>query len=306
MADLQTIYKEFGIQGIVPYAFQRGGEAYQFLARKMKEEASLYLITSKVTAVPYLDVFHLGAYAMICLSQEQANAICDKLARSGAQAYYDRLVTNEEKEKKLQHIRDIGAVGVQIDNDLMVYIQDLVATPDYDGFKSPDVPLRNSTMNAALYILCQKAAAGHNNQNLLQYLFRRIQTGHFLVPIAIADSAEGTLGKDDFIVPTMLSEDGYSLVAIFTDTASFQDACESDEKIRRLFPQQLTYVAEYQFLIELLTGQEKMAVVINPGTANLNIDGGSLISLEAEFVASEATQGNNCADEDDPVPDFLK
>ncbi len=306
MADLQAIYKKFGIQGIVPYAFQRGGAAYQFLVRKMKEEASLYLITSKVTAVPYLDVFYLGAYAMICLSEKQASAICDKLARSGSQAYPERLVTTEEKEKKLRHIRDLGAVGIQVDDGLLIHIQDLVATLDYDGFKSPDVPLRNSTMNAALYMLCQKAAAGNNYQHLLQYLFHQIRTGHYLVPVVIVDSAQGILGKDDFIVPTMLSEDGYNLVAIFTDTASFQDAFESDEKIRRLFPQQLTYVAEYQFLLELLTGQEKMAAIINPGTANLNIDGTSLLSLEAASAASEAIEVNSCLNDDDPVPDFLK
>lgn len=307
MADLQSIYKEFGLQGIVPYAFQRGGEAYQFLIEKMKEEVPWYLIISEVTTVPYLDMTHLGAYAAVCLSEEQAKAVCDRLAHAGMLSHPVKLVAAEEKENAMLQIRDLGAIGVQIDDSLLIYIQDVVAAVEYDGFKSINDPLRNSAMNAVLYMLCQKIATGIPHKHLLQYLFCQIQAGHLLVPVAVADSAHGTLGKDDFIVPIMHTEDGCSVVLVFTDTASFQSACAYDEKIKRLFPQKLTYVAEYRFLVEMLTEKDGVAIVLNPGTANLNIDRASMISLEtAVMTSADGKETNDLADEEDPVPDFLK
>ena len=83
MADLQAIYRDFGIQGIVPYSFQREGAAYRFLVEKIKEEEPLYFIFSEATSVPYLDVMNLGAYAMAYSSEKRAKLICDKLACRG-------------------------------------------------------------------------------------------------------------------------------------------------------------------------------------------------------------------------------
>lgn len=307
MADLQALYRDFGIQGIVPYSFQRGGEAYRFLVEKIRWEVPLYLIVSEVTSVPYLDVMHLGTYAIVCLSEEQAGCLCDKLARRGERTCSVKLMAVGEKEKIIEHIRDLGAAGVQIEDGVFVYIQDLAETADYDGFRSLDLPLRNAAINSALYLLAQKIAAGNAYQHLLLHFFRQIQNGHLLVPVTIADAAKGTLTKDDFIVPTMKSEDGYSLVQVFTDTLSFQNACESDERCQKLFPQRLTYVAEYRFLSELFAEEDGAAVIINPDTANLSINRSLFLSLEAaSIVDGRGMYISGIENEDDPIPDFLK
>lgn len=306
MADIKALYREFGIQGIVPYSFQREGEAYRFLVEKIKEEVPLYLVFSDATNVPYLDIMHLGTYATVCLSEEQAKLLCDKLARRGENTHAIKFTATDEKEKIMLQIRDLGAAGVQIDDGVFVHIQDLTQTADYDGFKGLDLPLRNLAVNSALYLLCQKIAAGMAYQHLLLHLFRQIQVGHLLIPVTIADAARGALGKNDFIVPTMQSGESGSIIPVFTDTMSFLAACEHDEIIRSLSHQRLTYVAEYRFLFELLTEKAETAIIINPGTANLNIDRASFLSLEAASVTEEGEIGSNGTNEDDPIPDFLK
>lgn len=306
MADLQAIYRDFGIQGIVPYSFQREGAAYRFLVEKIKEEVSLYFIFSEATSVPYLDVMNLGAYAMAYLSEERAKLICDKLARRGDSTYPIKTTVFEEKEKIMLRIRDLGAAGVQIDDGVFVCIEDLTQRADYDGFKDLDLPMRNAGINASLYLLCQKLASGTAHQHLLLHFFRQVQAGHLLIPVAIAGTAEGALGKDDFIVPTMQSEDGCCLISVFTDTLSFLSACESDEKIRKLFPKQLTYVAEYRFLLELLTESDGTVITVNPGTANLNIDRATFLGLEAAAAAEEREMEIGATESEDPIPDFLK
>lgn len=307
MADLQAIYRDFGIQGVVPYSFQRGGEAYQFLVEKMRREVPLYLIVSDVTRVPYLDVMHLGTYAMVCLSEEQAGFLCDKLARRGESTYPVKLMDIDEKRKMIQYIRDLGTAGIQIDDGVFVYIQDLTEEADYDGFKSLDLPLRNAAINSALYLLSQKIAVGNAYRHLLLHFFRQVQIGHLLVPVTIADEARGILTKDDFIVPIMKSEEGKNLIQVFTDSLTFQNTCENNERFQKMFPQRLAYVSEYRFLSGLLAEESETAIIINPDTANLSMDRSSFLSLEAASIAVEGgKQRSGVENEDDSIPDFLK
>ena len=49
-----------------------------------------------------------------------------------------------------------------------------------------------------------------------------------------------------------------------------------------------------------------MAIVLNPGTANLNIDRASMISMETTVMTSADGKETNGLAEEDPVPDFLK
>ena len=65
-------------------------------------------------------------------------------------------------------------------------------------------------------------------------------------------------------------------------------------------------MAEYRFLLELLTESDGTVITVNPGTANLNIDRATFLGLEATTAAEEREMEIGATESEDPIPDFLK
>ena len=53
MANLQSIFNESGLQGIIPYGFDLDGPGYRFLCDKQKQGISFYDLADTETAQPY-------------------------------------------------------------------------------------------------------------------------------------------------------------------------------------------------------------------------------------------------------------
>lgn len=80
MANLQSIFNESGLQGIIPYGFDLDGPGYRFLCDKLKEGISFYVVADPETGLPYYFADSNHVYFNLYSTEEMAAAKCDEIA----------------------------------------------------------------------------------------------------------------------------------------------------------------------------------------------------------------------------------
>ena len=185
MADLNSLYQETGLQGILPYAFTRNGKGYQFLCEKLKEGAPFYILSSRDMLSPFVMTGEGKVYFALYSSESfaMANAKCDKLAMD---KFYVEAVSIEPGEQAcalFKRYRDLGITHLYLDEFCWVDIRDLAPPATYDGLLSLKAPLRNAQLNAALYYMMQHMQAGIPCDPIIKYFWDLLKEGHLYVPV---------------------------------------------------------------------------------------------------------------------------
>ncbi len=83
MANCRTLYNDYGIQGVFPYAFQRGSGAYQFVLDKRKTEAPFFVIRHDGFTTPIIEYGHYIPLARLFTAQDLAGTFCEQCAKPG-------------------------------------------------------------------------------------------------------------------------------------------------------------------------------------------------------------------------------
>ncbi len=302
MADLNTLYKDYGIRGIIPYANQRNNAGYLYLLGRLKAEDSFFVIRSIDTSVPFLRIQSRNVEVLAYSSREAAQMSVERLSVDGY--HVEPAVCSGEAF--LDKLSDIGVDGLRFDDTAYVYLSDLV-TPAADGFQGVDVPLRNSVLNAALYLAYQEFASGHPWEDLFMAFFHILKDGHVLIPVLLGgDGAEGIKLEDSY-APLLQKEDSERFICVFTDNQSFVEFWESSENMREIFSRKLTYVASYEELLNIMKSNGDCSAAFNPGTTNLFVSPKLIDAAENALSLDEsAFSGGTLAGDDDPTPDFLR
>ena len=283
MENPALLYRDKGLQGVIPCAFQRSSEGYDFVARKLKEGDPIHVIWSGEFGTPYLDIESEEPFARAYTTEEEALVFCDALnMEQGFRAHPVLLEGEKGREGFFTTLQDLGLRGIRLDNACLIRLEDLAPAPLYDGFLDLDHPLRNATMNAALLLLCKKISVFEPCEAVFQYFFRLLQSGRVLVPVQLKRQTEGTVTQEDLRIPFFhAKEDDTRRIAVFTDSAFFDRS--------------------------LIDSGEDAALVFNPGACNLNLDRETFHRLEAAVLQADGNRRREEeADGDDPMPDFLR
>ncbi len=303
MADLNALYKDYGIRGIVPYAGQRNSAGYLYLLGRLKAGDSFYAVFSTDTSVPFLSVRGRDVIACAYSGRDVAQAAAEKLGRDG----YHVEPTVCSGEAFLEMLSGLGVDGLLFDDTSYVYLSDLVASVP-DGFVNVDTPLRNSLLNAALYLAYQEFAAGRPWDDLFVAFFRVLKSSHVLVPVLLNGDGDGGVRLEESCAPLLQKGDGEKFICVFTDMQRFTDFWDSSESMREIFPRKLTYVADYEELLGIMKANGGCSAAFNPGTANLFLSPQLIEAAERSLVmgAADLSDAGPDDDGDDPIPDFLR
>lgn len=213
MADFNSLYKEEGLRGIIPYAFGLAGAGYQFLCEKLKEGVPFWVMVSTLTKIPFYEYDFDEERLYFKLYTDE------KLAKAGP---YMEAVLLDEPQLAMEiwkRYRDLGISHLKLDDYVWVSITDLVAPASYDGFLSNNAPLRNAALNAELYYTMQYYFADYSCDELLGRLWRTLKESQFYVlvkPIKKLRPGQA-LTKDNMDVHRLNLDDGKVGFAVFTD-----------------------------------------------------------------------------------------
>lgn len=182
MADLQAIYDEFGLSGLVPYALRSGTKGSQMLIDKVKGGDCLYLIKSVLNA-PYLVVKDSEYQALAFTSMAAAEAKQQELAASRFDTTIDQLLTGDGREGAIRDIFDDGPTSLFIDEAASIPLGLLTELPNYDGQPNEEHLLRNSALNGATFYYLQIACAQMGNVEAERRWAEKMLNGRFLVAV---------------------------------------------------------------------------------------------------------------------------
>lgn len=293
MADLNAIYKDNGLQGIIPYAFGMKGQGYQFLCQKLMEGIKFWVITSPDTGMPY--VFAVQDRVMFGLfsTPEQATSKCDELAMDNFITSAVELDTAGWAQQLLKRYRDLGATHLLLDDSVLVKMSDIAPTATYDGILNSQTPLRNSKLNPALYCLAQFSAAGIENDALVAYFWNLMKESRLYVPKRPTRQLQPgealTDQNSDFHYITL--EDGQKAVLCFTDAdfvSIYAEAAESP-------PEECSVAAtptytDWKGFIDQSNG---MAMVLNAGAGDFLFTQEMIRDYEVILLTQAASDAGN-------------
>jgi len=219
MADLTALYEEDGLQGIIPYAFNRGSKGYLFLCEKLKDGPAFWVIAADTTEMPYVFAEKEKTYFAVFSSQDRALRRCDELAKEKFFTKPVSLALGTQVSRLWKRYRDLGATHIRIDEAVWIDMTDLTPAATYDGFLHFKAPLRNARLNAALYMLEQRISAERCTDALQAYFWNLFKESHFYVPVRPTKK----LSPGEALTPDNLSyhytelADGSSALLAFTD-----------------------------------------------------------------------------------------
>ena len=132
MANLQSIFNESGLQGIIPYGFDLDGPGYRFLCDKLKEGISFYVVADPETGLPYYFADSNHVYFNLYSTEEMAAAKCDEIAMTKRYTIPALLETSGWVDALWRRYRDLGATHVRLDDAVWVAIKDLASSATYE------------------------------------------------------------------------------------------------------------------------------------------------------------------------------
>lgn len=286
MANLNLIYEESGLQGILPYAFGMAGSGYEFLCSKLMEGEQFFVIVSNSTGFPFF--FADAGKTFFCLysSEDMAEAKCDTLARDRYKTEYAPLNSADWTDRLWPRYRDLGITHICMDDSIWVRIADLAPAAQYDGFLSPAVPLRNARLNAALYLLTQELESDQSSLAVEAYFWQVLTESHFYVPVRPLRplSAGESLSADNMELHRIQAASGKEAVLVFTD-GDFMAAYANAQGLSK-DEWTAAYTPSFQDLLDFME-EDSSAIILNAGLGSFYFD----LELFGELEGAALNQG---------------
>lgn len=219
MANLQSIFKESGLQGIVPYGFDLDGPGYRFLCDKLREGISFYVVAEPETGLPYYFVDSNHVYFNLYSTEEAAAAKCDEIAMNKRYSVPALLETNGWADALWKRYRDLGATHVRLDDAVWTSMKDLAPIATYEGIISFETPLRNPTLNSIMYCYRQDVQAECCTDAMVALFWETFKRSTFYAPLrptrTLHPGESLNAENSDFHYLTM--NDGRKAFLLFTD-----------------------------------------------------------------------------------------
>lgn len=279
MANLNSIFEEDGIAGIIPYAFSREEAGYKFLCGKLKEALPFYILIRGDLCFPFYQFEEDGdkMYFSIFTNKEQALEACDQLVLEcfNVQPFY---IEHSAPDIWTMY-REYGVTHIRVDNFVFIAIEDLAPPCTYEGILNNQTPLRNPSFNEALYVMLQYENAGHEANALKAIFWEKLNDSTFYVPRRMTRKLEpGETVDDSNSDFHFLEGGGQKYLPVFSGDIFLQFyAAEYD-----LPPEdsKLVYTADLQELVEYMNRNPGTQVIINPVMGDVVINGEILEELE--------------------------
>lgn len=264
MADLNALFEDCGLQGILPYAFGMTGQGYQYLCQKMKEGIPFWIVISESNQMPFVFAVEEKTYFALYSDEELAIRKCDELAMN---KFYTKAIQLDPagwSDQLWRRYRDLGATHMLFDDRVWIDIKDLAPTATYDGMLNSSTPLRNSQLNAALYCIEQYLLAGACQDSLKAYFWQVFKSCIFYVPVKpIRPLSSGeALTPDNAQTHIITLDNGQSAFLGFTDG----DFLIIYAQANGLSPEEFTaaYTPSYQDIRDYMNQNPELGFLLNP------------------------------------------
>lgn len=297
MANLEILYEESGLLGIIPYSFGMDGAGYRFLCEKIMEEAFLYIIVSKDTQMPFYSILDDKIYFSLYTDDSMAAEYCDELAKYKFYTLPAQIAIQDYGEALWKRCRDLGITHLKLNNAAWISIKDIVPAGTYEGILNNETPLQNPTLNAALYTTSQHLVADLATDALIAYTWELIKESTFYAPVRVTkplySGERVTADNSEFHFVEL--QNGTSALCVFTDDvfkmayAEIFGLTEADLKI--------VYTTNWPDIKEYLTSNKDVAVVINPGLGDFLLTLESADEMERILLSQAASQPYQSAQE---------
>lgn len=311
MANLQAIYDEFGLSGLIPYALKPESKGRQLLIEKIKEGTPLYYLES-VFGVPFVRVYD-GEYQMLAYTEQQeAEAAQDSFQRERYETTI-RVLSSDDMEDAIKGFFAAGPGAVRVDDTISIPLSAFAELPDYDGHPTPDHILLNRNLNGSIFYYFQTAYAQKGNAAAERQWAERMSSSDFL--IAVEDDAANSY---PFVTTSMGDS---TVLYIFTDW----------REVGKAFPGKAPacMITSFDELDDILDQQASCKLLLNKGSCNCVMDSSMMMTIRTILNSAVFTQEipvvetrtkfsssvpaaalSQTSEEDwdtaDPTPDWLK
>ncbi len=303
MADLTMLYQKYGLSELVKHALRKDGEAYRLVVEAVRGNAPLYLHLPRCTTYPLINTKEapfVCLYASKLAAEERNSDISRHLPCDVVSAGTDDGVN---KQALFETLRDVGVKYVQLDEQLDIPLDELVAPIDYDGY-AEGCPFRNAAVNAALLLLRQNVEMGLDTTNLSVNLFRLLSNSGLVAPVMSTRGDEpGPIRDGDLRVP-VYAPDGEPVSYWFSDQTFYENFAAANPELIKSLGVKILYCATIDNLRGFLNLMPEIELVINPGTLNLKFTRDTFLNIEG--LLSGRLAAETVSVDDDPVPDFLR
>lgn len=290
MANLNSIFKESGLQGIIPYGFDLDGPGYRFLCDKLKEGISFYILADSDTGLPYYFVDHQHVYFNIYSTEEAASLKCDEIAMSKHYAVPAYLETSGWADALWKRYRDLGATHVRLDDAVWAGMGDLAPAATYEGIISFKTPLRNPTLNSIMYCYRQDCMAENCTNAMAALFWETFKKSTFYAPLRptrkLCPGESLNASNSDFHYTEL--DDGRKAFLLFTDN-EFKLIYGTAAKLQ---PEEykVVNVFNYDEIQEFFADVPGLCAVINAGCGGLSITPESIEEYESIALNQAALQ----------------
>lgn len=183
MADLNAIYQEFGLTGLIPHALRQGTRAYQILLEKIKDGDKLFYLESFLS-MPFIIVKDQTYQTFIFTNEELAGAKREELKTARYDTIMREIPAGKERSILLRSFYDDGVTHLCLDEAMSIPLRGLVPDlPRYDGYPSENHMLRNAALNGATAYYTQFVWAQMNNPVAENHWADLMLKGKFLLMV---------------------------------------------------------------------------------------------------------------------------
>lgn len=183
MADLNAIYQEFGLTGLIPHALRQGTRAYQMLLEKIKSGDKLFYLESYLS-MPFIIVKDQDYQTFIFTNEELAGVKREQLKIDRYDTIMREIPAGEERTVLLRSFYDDGITHLCLDEAVSIPLRGLVSDlPRYDGYPSENHMLRNAALNGATAYYTQFVWAQMNNPVAEKHWAELMTKGKFLLMV---------------------------------------------------------------------------------------------------------------------------
>lgn len=274
MADLNALFTESGLQGIIPYAFGMTGQGYQYLCQKMREGIPFWVIASTTNNMPFVFAEGEKTYFSLYSTQSQAEQKCDELAMDKFYTQAAPLFPDGWAADLWKRYRDLGATFLRFDDTIWIDIRDLAPAATYDGLLNSKAPLRNALLNAALYAMMQFVEADIECDSVIAYFWRLFKERYLYVPVLPKEPLSSGQALDltttEYHIVTL--QDGSQAFLAFTDIEAIRIYAMQYELSTAEYT--AAYTPGFFDLKEFMMANPELPVIVN------HCSGDFLFSLE--------------------------
>lgn len=309
MADLNAIYQEFGLTGLIPHALRQGTRAYQLLIEKIRGGDRLFYLESHLS-MPFVIVKDQTYQTFIFTNEELAGAKREELKANRYDTIMREIPAGEGRPALLRSFYDDGITHLCLDEAVSIPLRGLVPDlPRYDGYPSENHMLRNAALNGATAYYTQFVLAEMNNPVAEKHWAELMTKGKFLLMVQDAPA-------QDYPLLTITIQDKICAL-IYTDWRLVGYDFET--------PIPSGFIINFAELLELLQTNGIDAILFNSPTFHMLLDTEMLTAIQqinSSTVSNQQSLPINVGQKhsktaydqapddqwktSDPTPDWLK